>query len=849
MVAKETLTDPGLSRAVPLQLRGRESAGLGRRLSSGRMCSGSSFSSCSGLLAAVFLSVFLAASAFSSEVAIVYTGETHSMIEPCKCPAEPLGGVARRAQEIVSLRREFGQLLVVDGGGAFAGGIYDQYVEGEELDRQRTLVALKSMALMGYDAICLGDDEFAFGSDAIGWAAETLGLKFVACNITTSDGKPFVQPFITKEVGGKLVAVVGVCTPEVAVGDYWQQFSGLRVQDPAKAVSETVRTLRHRADLIVVLAHLGEEASRQLAQQVEGLDIIFNSHRRSSTKRMFQVGQTRIINFDYQARNLILARISLEGPRRIAAFSVEDIPLAAQVGDEPKVAALVSQFRRMRDSGALRPRVRLDLYIMSYCPYGAAALAAVSGVVSQSEGFAELHPYYIVQEKQSGSASTLSISPAKLEFESLHGPAEVQEDLRRICIWHTQPERLAAYSECMRNSVAGTDWTECAEKAGVSLDSVTRCISGDFARRELFAMALRCKRLRVGASPTLFVNNVRFAEEIGRVKVARAVCNALGGLSAKLKLCQGLPKCLYDYDCPQKKGMIARCVNPGTRSAKCVYQKAVRVPLVVLYDPNSVASNEQQVIASTRAMLPGLSVERVDAASPRGSALVKSYGVERLPAYLFSEQVARAVNFEQLKPAFVKRDDKLLFRPEMCGANIVASRPRVPKRLDLFLSPVAKPGLEALLLVFDLMRRGELEYSCKIHYIVYPDGGGGLVARMGLAELEEAQRQVAIEILHPEKFGDYIRLRSKAPDSSYWEEPILAIGLDPLKLKQFACSEKVRARLLADARLCQELGIAGPAALLIENREIARVMSERMLREIIDKLAKRLKKTSAGEAQ
>jgi len=179
----------------------------------------------------------------------------------------------------------------------------------------------------------------------------------------------------------------------------------------------------------------------------------------------------------------------------------------------------------------------------------------------------------------------------------------------------------------------------------------------------------------------------------------------------------------------------------------------------------------------------------------------------------------------------------------------VASRPRVPKRLDLFLSPVAKPGLEALLLVFDLMRRGELEYSCKIHYIVYPDGGGGLVARMGLAELEEAQRQVAIEILHPEKFGDYIRLRSKAPDSSYWEEPILAIGLDPLKLKQFACSEKVRARLSADARLCQELGIAGPAALLIENREIARVMSERMLREIIDKLAKRLKKTSAGEAQ
>ena len=82
---------------------------------------------------------------------------------------------------------------------------------------------------------------------------------------------------------------------------------------------------------------------------------------------------------------------------------------------------------------SVRPVV--DLYVMSFCPYGTQAETAMKPVVDLLGSTADIRIRYI---------TTISGSTADT-VTSLHGPAEAQEDLRQICIRNLSPEKLWNY--------------------------------------------------------------------------------------------------------------------------------------------------------------------------------------------------------------------------------------------------------------------------------------------------------------------------------------------------------------------------------------------------------------------
>jgi 5'-nucleotidase len=63
-----------------------------------------------------------------------------------------LGGLARRASYVKSVRVRESNLLLLDAGGVFGGH--------DEGARRRAEVLIEGMSLMGYDALNLGDEEF-----------------------------------------------------------------------------------------------------------------------------------------------------------------------------------------------------------------------------------------------------------------------------------------------------------------------------------------------------------------------------------------------------------------------------------------------------------------------------------------------------------------------------------------------------------------------------------------------------------------------------------------------------------------------------------------------------------------
>ena len=122
------------------------------------------------LLCALFVLGFKVNS-FAEDFTLVLIGQTHAMLYHCNCPIEPDGGIARRATLIQQLRKDNPNILLVDSGSFFAGGVMDQLSQGKELDQARTLVHLKAMDLMKYDAIT---DKLQPTSDLLNGDSEIL---------------------------------------------------------------------------------------------------------------------------------------------------------------------------------------------------------------------------------------------------------------------------------------------------------------------------------------------------------------------------------------------------------------------------------------------------------------------------------------------------------------------------------------------------------------------------------------------------------------------------------------------------------------------------------------------------
>jgi 2-hydroxychromene-2-carboxylate isomerase len=138
---------------------------------------------------------------------------------------------------------------------------------------------------------------------------------------------------------------------------------------------------------------------------------------------------------------------------------------------------------------------RLDLFVMSQCPFAVRAESSLREVLAALGDRMDLRIHFIVAASAKG-------------FESLHGEAEVAEDLRQICAakLHGRERKYLEYVECRNRDVASSDWKPCA-KGGIDARRIERCAKGKEGAALLKADAALAAELDVQGSPTWLVNN------------------------------------------------------------------------------------------------------------------------------------------------------------------------------------------------------------------------------------------------------------------------------------------------------------------------------------------------------
>jgi hypothetical protein len=181
---------------------------------------------------------------------------------------------------------------------------------------------------------------------------------------------------------------------------------------------------------------------------------------------------------------------------------------------------------------------RIDLFLMSHCPFANKALQALDSLFAKRKTFARrltFRMHYIVTRPRGRRRCYRNERPVR-GFCALHGAEAVRENMRRLCAarLYGRKNEYLRYIFCRTQNYRSKDWRVCTGK-GISAKRIQRCVKrrGKKLLTENFKLT---SALKIVGSPTWLSNNRRKFSGINK----RAILDNFCKDNPKEKLCKGL---------------------------------------------------------------------------------------------------------------------------------------------------------------------------------------------------------------------------------------------------------------------------------------------------------------------
>ena len=113
---------------------------------------------------------------------------------------------------------------------------------------------------VGYDAMTIGNHEFDFGYNQLLKLQKQLHFPMISSNIYKNGKRAFKPSTIIKHNGVRY-GIVGITTPETKTKTSPDAVKNVEFKDPLKSVEKAIKQLNGKADVYIVLSHLGIEKS------------------------------------------------------------------------------------------------------------------------------------------------------------------------------------------------------------------------------------------------------------------------------------------------------------------------------------------------------------------------------------------------------------------------------------------------------------------------------------------------------------------------------------------------------------------------------------------------------------
>ena len=227
---------------------------------------------------------------------IIFTADVHGNYFPYDFRHEHWGkGSLQRVHAFVAqaVKDCPGGSLLIDGGDMLQGEPTAYYFNTHCQHTRHRVADICNY--IGYDVAVIGNHDIEMGRGIFDKYAAECSFPILGANvIDTATGEPHFQPYKIFHRQGLKIAVVGFITPAIPhwiPPTIWQ---GLRFVDIKESAAEWVATIRaeEAPDYVIGVIHSGmdegivtpdykENATRDVAEQVDGFDLILYGHDHS----------------------------------------------------------------------------------------------------------------------------------------------------------------------------------------------------------------------------------------------------------------------------------------------------------------------------------------------------------------------------------------------------------------------------------------------------------------------------------------------------------------------------------------------------------------------------------------
>ncbi len=243
-----------------------------------------------------------------------YTGNVHGEREDCGCKKNPLGGLTRKATLIHQTpegKVKPDTQLVLDAGDLlYQGPHLRRLIDRDKTAAQeRALAVIESFNAMGCDAFAPGEYDAALGVDKLVELKKASAFPWVSANMRRKGDKTLLfEPFVTREVAGMKVVIVGI-TNNTGNGPKYYDEGGFSIWDPAQALRNQAAAIgAQKPDAIILLSNLGIQGTSDLIAAVRkevpvSMALVSGSNRSTFTP-VWAPGDIPIFESGHRGKNL-----------------------------------------------------------------------------------------------------------------------------------------------------------------------------------------------------------------------------------------------------------------------------------------------------------------------------------------------------------------------------------------------------------------------------------------------------------------------------------------------------------------------------------------------------------------
>ncbi|MBO9599920.1 MAG: bifunctional metallophosphatase/5'-nucleotidase [Cohnella sp.] len=210
---------------------------------------------------------------------LIHTNDIHSHFDAASRIATYIGEVKRSVGE--------DNVLLLD-----CGDFLDRV--SVETEGSGGVANIALLERIGYDAVLIGNNE------GLSYTIEKLDSLFANCSIPVvcanmilrGSGEPpsWMTPSLTIVKSGMRIGIIGL----TAAFEVYYRLLGWEALEPISVARNCVSRMRQDVDVVIVLSHLGLKYDKQLAEQVDGIDLILGGHTHHLLSSPIKVGNTTL---------------------------------------------------------------------------------------------------------------------------------------------------------------------------------------------------------------------------------------------------------------------------------------------------------------------------------------------------------------------------------------------------------------------------------------------------------------------------------------------------------------------------------------------------------------------------